>query len=502
MAIDIPNVADAASRDQAGPDSVDLNIISAGIAGDGVISGISVTEDSPASLTVDYAAGTFIIGDSLVTIGSGSVTATAADATLPRFDLVVVNGAGTVSIVAGTALAQNRVFPAIPATSIALAALDIQAGATTIPTARIIDKRAIVKAPVLRDGTTPLTANWAVGGFDITGIGLVSVQNMELPEGGEIRSAPRGDALIKSGLLGGGPFAQHFVEIHHSSFGGPGLVASFLNTGLKVEDRLGVNQAASTAARIGVTEDGALAGLAILNQYTFASTQSGNLGDVIGIPSLQAFEVSGQHDMSGFDMETFAIFNIRLQLRGLAASDITSMFPFFITPTIQSSVGSVNSYATIRSKPILQSLMGTARHFWADAPDGLFVPKVGSGTMVAFDVADIGFANYANVFGLRIADITLGGTIRPISQEGTNGTNLLAAETRFSMATAGVVIGADATPAADTVLELRSTTGAFLLPRMTTVQRDAFTTPVNGMLIYNTTTNLTEAHENGVWVNV
>lgn len=48
-------------------------------------------------------------------------------------------------------------------------------------------------------------------------------------------------------------------------------------------------------------------------------------------------------------------------------------------------------------------------------------------------------------------------------------------------------------------LDVASTTGALIVPRMTTAQRDAFP-PVNGMIIYNTTTNQFNFRENGAWV--
>jgi hypothetical protein len=48
-------------------------------------------------------------------------------------------------------------------------------------------------------------------------------------------------------------------------------------------------------------------------------------------------------------------------------------------------------------------------------------------------------------------------------------------------------------------LDVSSTTGAFIVPRMTTVQRDALT-PVNGMIIYNTADNQFNFYENGIWV--
>ena len=48
-------------------------------------------------------------------------------------------------------------------------------------------------------------------------------------------------------------------------------------------------------------------------------------------------------------------------------------------------------------------------------------------------------------------------------------------------------------------LDVSSTTGALIVPRMTTGQRDALNA-VTGMIIYNTTTNQFNFRENGVWV--
>lgn len=63
-----------------------------------------------------------------------------------------------------------------------------------------------------------------------------------------------------------------------------------------------------------------------------------------------------------------------------------------------------------------------------------------------------------------------------------------------------VGIGTD-NPSASTILELSSTTGGFLLPRMTTTQRNALTA-VNGMFIYNSTDNKFQGYENGSWTNL
>jgi hypothetical protein len=56
-----------------------------------------------------------------------------------------------------------------------------------------------------------------------------------------------------------------------------------------------------------------------------------------------------------------------------------------------------------------------------------------------------------------------------------------------------------ASPATSAKLDITSTTGALLVSRMTTTQRDDLTA-VNGMIIYNSTTNAFNFYENGAWV--
>jgi hypothetical protein len=50
-------------------------------------------------------------------------------------------------------------------------------------------------------------------------------------------------------------------------------------------------------------------------------------------------------------------------------------------------------------------------------------------------------------------------------------------------------------------LEVQSTSGAFLLPRMTTAQINALPTPTNGMSVYDTTVNGMRNYTNGAWAN-
>ena len=48
-------------------------------------------------------------------------------------------------------------------------------------------------------------------------------------------------------------------------------------------------------------------------------------------------------------------------------------------------------------------------------------------------------------------------------------------------------------------LDVSSNTGAFIVPRMTTQERDALVNKINGSIIYNTTTNQFNFYENGNW---
>jgi hypothetical protein len=55
------------------------------------------------------------------------------------------------------------------------------------------------------------------------------------------------------------------------------------------------------------------------------------------------------------------------------------------------------------------------------------------------------------------------------------------------------------TPAASSLLDVTSTTKGFLLPRMTTTQRDAISSPATGLSIYNTTLNTNDTYDGTQW---
>lgn len=93
--------------------------------------------------------------------------------------------------------------------------------------------------------------------------------------------------------------------------------------------------------------------------------------------------------------------------------------------------------------------------------------------------------------GLLIQAMGTATTKYGIRQQGTGDFNVFAGRS---------IIGVDAPPPnVSAVLELQTTTGALLLSRMTTTQRDALTA-VNGMGIYNSTTAQMEKYQAGAWV--
>jgi hypothetical protein len=58
------------------------------------------------------------------------------------------------------------------------------------------------------------------------------------------------------------------------------------------------------------------------------------------------------------------------------------------------------------------------------------------------------------------------------------------------------------TPDASAKIDVSSTTKALLPPRMTTTQRDAISSPADGLVLYNTTTNKMTVRQNGAWKEI
>lgn len=119
---------------------------------------------------------------------------------------------------------------------------------------------------------------------------------------------------------------------------------------------------------------------------------------------------------------------------------------------------------------------------WVAAYDGISfrtTHNISSGTGTASQLYISPTYNYTGTY----AGLVYGLHYNPTLTSMTGVTHYAAA-----FASGNVVIGAS-TGNANAILDVQSTTKAFMPPRMTTTQRDAIPSPTAGMVIYNTTTN-------------
>jgi flagellar basal body rod protein FlgG len=112
----------------------------------------------------------------------------------------------------------------------------------------------------------------------------------------------------------------------------------------------------------------------------------------------------------------------------------------------------------------------------------------GANINVAGGVISLTNANVTSALGYvpvdRAGDTMTGGLNLP-----SNGLNV--GTTQLVASAGGVAIGS-AAPHASAMLDVSSTTRGLLIPRMTTVERDAITAPHNGLQVYNITTGRVE----------
>ena len=73
---------------------------------------------------------------------------------------------------------------------------------------------------------------------------------------------------------------------------------------------------------------------------------------------------------------------------------------------------------------------------------------------------------------------------------------------RARVTSGGALAIGTALPDAAAILQVDSTTQGFLPPRMTTAQRDLISSPPNGLMLYNTTTDKLQVRAGGSWVDL
>ena len=122
-----------------------------------VLSGCAVT--GGASMTPSVAKGAVLSNGSLFAVAAGTVTISAADATNPRLDLIVVDSAGSKQVRTGAA-AVNPKPAARSANDVVLAVVYVPANDTTIAQTQLTDMRVLrEQGPVVLKKTTTAVTN-------------------------------------------------------------------------------------------------------------------------------------------------------------------------------------------------------------------------------------------------------------------------------------------------------------------------------------------------------
>lgn len=178
----------------------DLEVLLAGISGvDCVLSGLAVTGGADMTPAVDK--GAVLSNRVMFAVAAADVTITAADATNPRIDLIVVTSAGALAVRAGTPAAAPKP-PARTANDVVIASVYVPANDTAIATTQIKDRRVTPAFPLAIYRTTAAeTTNTTVAAIEIlnkTGSGVVLGSGLFLA-GRILRVRIGGNYLFNSG---------------------------------------------------------------------------------------------------------------------------------------------------------------------------------------------------------------------------------------------------------------------------------------------------------------
>jgi len=107
----------------------------------------------------------------------------------------------------------------------------------------------------------------------------------------------------------------------------------------------------------------------------------------------------------------------------------------------------------------------------------------------------------AAVGGQTAANVAAGAVLANAATAAATASAIVRRDGAGGFVSTAAVFGAG-TLTAGAALEVQSVTKTFLLPRMTTAQRDALAAAPDGSLIYNTTTNKVQARESAAWHDV
>lgn len=147
MAFTIPNKGDGLADAQSLLFRQHIDVLVAGVEGTGITSGCAVAPSG--GMVISVAAGGVVRAGVAAATAAATPTVSAAHATLPRFDIVVIAAGNSAAIRAGTAAA-NPQPPTLTAGDVALAMVYVPPAATAMAAGNIVDMRVDVPSLAAR----------------------------------------------------------------------------------------------------------------------------------------------------------------------------------------------------------------------------------------------------------------------------------------------------------------------------------------------------------------
>ena len=123
---------------------------------------------------------------------------------------------------------------------------------------------------------------------------------------------------------------------------------------------------------------------------------------------------------------------------------------------------------------------------------------IGTNNTAIGNSANVGSANLTNATAIGNGAIVSASNTIQLGNTAVTNVNTSGAIT----AGGKIIAGASSASSTSAVMEANSTTQGFLPPRLTTTQRDAITSPVAGLTIWNTTNTQLEVYDGSYWKNM